>query len=39
MTNEAGEPLAEGHNRYRVYFPVDREVPTGAVLRRRLARV
>jgi hypothetical protein len=39
MTDETGEPVAEGHNKYRVYFPVDRAVPVGAVLRRRLARV
>ncbi len=39
MTDEAGQPLGEGHNRYRVYFPVDREVPVGAVLRRRLTRI
>ncbi|HBR33047.1 MAG TPA: peptidase U32, partial [Firmicutes bacterium] len=39
MTDETGQPLAAGHNKYRVYFPVDRAVPVGAVLRRRLARV
>ena len=39
MTDEAGQPLEEGHNSYRVYFPVDREVPAGAVIRRRLNRV
>ncbi len=36
MTDEDGHPLAAGHNSYRVYFQVDRPVPAGAVLRRRL---
>lgn len=38
MTDEDGKPLATGHNSYRVYFQVDRPVPAGAVLRRRLTR-
>ncbi|NLY90648.1 MAG: U32 family peptidase [Firmicutes bacterium] len=36
MTDEDGQPIKEGHNSYRVYFPMEREVPVGAVLRRRL---
>lgn len=39
MTDEQGNLLVEGHNGYRVYFPVDREVPVGAVLRRRITNV
>lgn len=37
MTDEKGSPLAEGHNSYQVYFPVEREVPVGAVVRRRVS--
>ncbi len=38
MTDEEGKKLAEGHNSYRVYFPVPAglEIPAGAVLRRRI---
>ncbi|NLW56277.1 MAG: U32 family peptidase [Firmicutes bacterium] len=38
MTDEEGNPLAEGHNSYRVYFPVadGLEIPAGAVLRRKI---
>jgi putative protease len=36
MTDLNGMPLAIAHNSYRVYFPVDRPVPVGAVLRRKM---
>lgn len=34
MTDEEGQPIAEGHNGYRVFLPCNRSVPEGAVLRR-----
>jgi hypothetical protein len=39
MADEQGNLLAEGHNGYRVRFPVEQEVPVGAVLRRRITNV
>lgn len=38
MIDEQGNHLPEGHNSYRVYFPVagELEIPAGAVLRRRI---
>lgn len=36
MTDHNGLPVQTAHNDYRVYLPVDRAVPVGAVLRRKL---
>ncbi|MCL6589879.1 MAG: U32 family peptidase [Firmicutes bacterium] len=36
MTDEHGLPVNKAHNGYQVYFPVNQEVPVGAVIRRRL---
>ncbi len=34
MTDENNLKIKSAHNGYRIYFPVDREVPVGAVIRR-----
>ncbi len=36
MTDRNGLPVQTAHNDYQVYLPVDRAVPVGAVLRRKL---
>lgn len=36
MTDTFGLPVREAHNGYRVYFPKPKEVPVGAVIRKKL---
>lgn len=36
MTDQRGFPIREAHNGYQVLLPCDREVPVGAVLRRKI---
>ena len=36
MRDQTNQPLPEGHNGYKVYFPIDQPVPTGAVIRRKI---
>ncbi len=37
MVNQAGEPLLVAHNTYQVKFPVAREIPEGAILRKKIS--
>jgi putative protease len=36
MRDQTNQPLAEGHNDYKVYFPIDQPVPVGAIIRRKI---
>lgn len=38
MLDENELPLLEAHNGYQVYLPIQREVPEGAIIRRRLSK-
>lgn len=38
MTDSKGFPIHEAHNGYQVYAPLDREAPTGAVLRKKISK-
>lgn len=38
MVDEAGVPLKAAHNGYRIYLPVEAEVPVGAVIRRKMKK-
>ena len=39
MTDAEGLPLTVAHNGYRIYLPVDREAPRGAVIRKKILGV
>ncbi len=36
MANPEGIPIQEAHNGYRIWVPVDKEVPVGAVIRKKM---
>ncbi len=36
MTSPEGIPIQEAHNGYRIWLPVDKEVPVGAVIRKKV---
>lgn len=36
MTSPEGIPIREAHNGYRIWLPVNKEVPVGAVIRRKI---
>lgn len=38
MYDEAGVPIREAHNQYRIILPLEREVPEGAVIRRAITK-